>query len=304
MSARCISIDVRVRFTSPIAVVCGPSTVDHCAASRATRPASVSRYFQRRSSIRFGNLPAISIRNVTGDLKMKTRLLPILFIILICSCCNKPAVDDKQIGTSDSIARKIISSDKHNIDNNVLLEARIVKGDVFQPEEFLIALSDDTIHANYSGHLSTGELNKNIDFDKYFYTRKIHYFESDKHVIIFFEITNDDGSYNTVYCLNKNDLSTVWQTKLFSFNLTVGKAEKHTLYLGAGENAYALDIKTGQLLWQTEGLYHQHGFNFFDTIEITNSAILLTGKSFSKDDGGRMMTVGLDKRDGRILSLK
>lgn len=235
---------------------------------------------------------------------MKTRLLPIVLIILICLGCNKPAVDDNQVVTSDSIAIKTFSPDKIIVDRTALQEARIVKGDVFQPEEFLIALSDDTIHANYSGHLSAGELNKNIDFDKYFYTRKIHYFESDKHAIIFFEITNDDGSYNTVYCLNKNDLSTVWQTKLFSFNLTVGKAENHTLYLGAGENAYALDIKTGKLLWQTEGLYHQHGFNIFDSIDITDKTILLTGKSFSKDHAGRMLTVQLDKTDGRILSVK
>jgi outer membrane protein assembly factor BamB len=235
---------------------------------------------------------------------MKTRLLPILLIILICACCNKPAVDDKQVVKSDSIAIKTFSPDKIIVDRTALQEARIVKGDVFQPEEFLIALSDDTIQANYSGHLSAGDVNKNIDFDKYFYTRKIHYLESGKRIIIFFEITNDDGSYNTVYCLNKNDLSTVWQTKLFSFNLTVGRAENHTLYLGAGENAYALDIETGKLLWQTDGLYHEHGFNFFDSIEITDQTILLTGKSFSKDHGGRMMTLLLDKRDGGILSVK
>lgn len=235
---------------------------------------------------------------------MKTGLLPILLIILIFSSCSKPAVDDKEIVTSDSIARKTISSDTRNIENNALQEARIVKGDVFQPEEFLIELSDDTIQANYSGHLSAGKLSKNIDFDQYFYTRKIHYFESDQCVIIFFEITNDDGSYNIVYCLNKNDLGTVWQTKLFSFNLTVGKSEIHILYLGAGENAYALDIDTGKLLWQTEGLYHQHGFNFFDSIDISDKAILLKGKSFSKDHGGRTMTVALEKMDGRILFVR
>ena len=235
---------------------------------------------------------------------MTIRLIHILLTGIMTLSCSKPASDDGPASNSDSVGQIKVSGDRIEIDKHALREARIVKGNVFQPEEFLIALSDDTMHANYSGHLSAGELNKNIDFDKYFYTRKIHYFESDKRVIIFFEITNDDGSYNTVYCLNKNDLSTLWQTKLFSFNLTVGKAENHTLYLGAGENAYALDIKTGQLLWQTEGLYHEHGFNFFDAIDITDKTILLTGKSFSKDNGGRMMTVRLDKRDGRILSVK
>jgi outer membrane protein assembly factor BamB len=191
-----------------------------------------------------------------------------------------------------------------NVNNKLLIESRIVKGDVFKPQEFAIELSKRTITADIHGHLSSGESIKKIDFGDSFYTRKIHFLETGRAVILFFEITDDEGSFNEVYCLDVQGLSTIWKTTLYSFNLTVGEEEAEVLYLGAGENAYALDIEKGKVIWQTTGLYHKHGFNYFDSIEVTPKEIRLTGKSYSKEIGDRYRTAVLHKAEGKLLTVE
>jgi hypothetical protein len=190
------------------------------------------------------------------------------------------------------------------IDKKLLVEAKITKGDVFKPEEFQLDLNGQTIKADIYGHLTSGQLNKSIELGKEFYTNKIHFYDNDKQVIIFFEITDDDGSYNEVYNLDKQTLKIIWKVDLWSFNLTVGQSEQEILYLGAGENAYALNIKTGKILWQTVGLYHIHGFNYFEKIDLADNEIRLTGKSYSKEKGDAIKTAVLNKKDGKIWTVK
>ena len=201
---------------------------------------------------------------------------------------------------ADTMSIKAIPQDNKGL----LIKSRIVEGDVFKPQEFAIELSKRTITADINGHLSSGESVKQIDFGDSFYTRKIHFLETGGAVILFFEITDDEGSFNEVYCLDLQGLRTLWKTTLYSFNLTVGEAEGEVLYLGAGENAYALDIETGKVIWQATGLYHRHGFNYFDDIEITTNEIRLSGKSYSKENGDRYRTAVLQKADGKLLTLE
>lgn len=221
-----------------------------------------------------------------NTIQMKQTILIRLFFFLIALCFTACGQTNK------------------TIDKNLLVEAKITKGDVFKPEEFQLNLNGQTIKADIYGHLTSGQLKKSIDFGKEFYTNKIHFYDNDKQVIIFFEITDDDGSYNEVYNLDKQTLKIIWKVDLMCFDLTVGQAEQEILYIGAGENAYALNIKTGKILWQTVGLYHIHGFNYFDSIDISDNEIRLTGKSYSKGKGDIIKTAVLDKNDGKILTVK
>ena len=189
-------------------------------------------------------------------------------------------------------------------DKKFLIEAKVTKGDVFKPEEFQLDINGQIIKADINGNLTSGQLKKSIDLGKDFHTHKIHFYDNDKQVIIFFEITDDDGSYNEIYSLDKQTFKTIWKANLWSFNLTIGQSEQETLYLSAGENAYALNIKTGEILWQTVGLYHIHGFNYFDSIDLTDNEIRLTGKSYSKEKGDVIKTAVLSKKDGKIWTVK
>lgn len=196
------------------------------------------------------------------------------------------------------------SQAKGKIYQKKLIEGKITKGDVFKPEEFEIKLKEQIIKSDINGNLTFNQLRKHIDFGEGFYIHKIHYFDNDNNLILFFEITDDDGSSNDVYCLDKNTLQTVWKTDLWSFNLSVGQSEKEILYLSAGENAYALDMNSGKLIWQTLGFYHIYGFNYFDTIEIIENEIHLKGKSQSKENNEKYQTVVLSKISGKILIAK
>jgi hypothetical protein len=185
-------------------------------------------------------------------------------------------------------------------DTKQLNEAKITKGDGFKPEEFELNLNGQIVKVDIHGHLTAGQLKKSIDIGKDFYTQNIHFYEDDKQVIIFFEITDDEGSFNDVYSLDKQKLKTLWKANLWSFNLTVGQSQQGILYLGAGENAYALDTKTGKILWQAVGLYHIYGFNYFDSINIADNEIRLTGKS----KGEVVKTAVLNKKNGEILTIE
>ncbi len=185
-----------------------------------------------------------------------------------------------------------------------LVAAKIIKGDVFNPQQFQIDLKNQKINADTYGHLSFGALKKSIVFENGFHAQKIHFFDAGNQLIIFFEVTDDETSFNEVYCIDKQTLKTIWKNKLQSFNLTVGQAEKGNLYLGAGEDCYDLDITTGKILWHTAGLYFKYGFNYFDAIAIANNEIRLTGKSSSKGKKDEIKTAILNKKDGRILMVR
>jgi hypothetical protein len=185
-----------------------------------------------------------------------------------------------------------------------LVTAKIIKGDVFSPQQFEMDLKNQKINADTCGHLSFGALKKSIVFENGFHAQKIHFFDAGNQIIMFFEVTDDETSFNAVYCINKQTLKTIWKNKLQSFNLTVGQAEKENLYLGAGEDCYDLDIMTGKILWHTAGLYFKYGFNYFDAIAIANNEIRLTGKSSSKRKKDEIKTAFLNKKDGRILMVR
>ena len=240
-----------------------------------------------------------------GNLKMTTmRDILTILIGLTLFACNDKRTEKKETETNNIDSAKIISSDSSHTDKQVLVQAKITKGDVFKPEEFQIELQGQIITADIYGHLTSGQMKKSIDIGKDFYTHKINFFDNNEQVIIFFEVTDDEGSSNDVYSLDKQTLKTIWKTDLWSFNLTVGQSEQEILYLGAGENAYALDITNGKILWQTNGLYHNYGFNYFDTISVTDNEIHLTGKSYSKEKGEIIKTAILNKQDGKIWTVK
>lgn len=186
------------------------------------------------------------------------------------------------------------------VEGHFLMRAQMTKGSVFTPQEFQLDLKEQTIKVDRDGNISSGHLNKSINIGENFYVRKINFYEYENQVIIFFEITNDEVASNMVYCLDRHTFNTSWTASLWTFNLTVGQCNQGILYLGAGENAYALDIKTGKILWQTEGLYHLHGFYSFDSISLVDNTILLTGKSHREI----VKTAVLDKTSGKILSVE
>lgn|GEM_PF-3753658 len=189
-------------------------------------------------------------------------------------------------------------------ERKLLKEARVTKGDIFNPEEFQIELKDLVIRTDIYGHLVSGKEKKSVDLGKGFFTSTIHFLDGDSTAILFFEIADGEGSSNDVYCIDKKTLKTIWSSVLLSFNLTVGEAVNDTLYLSAGENAYAMSISGGSILWQTPGLYFNYGFNSFDSIAIDEETIRLKGKSNSGERGEIFRTATLEKSSGKILGVK
>ena len=190
------------------------------------------------------------------------------------------------------------------VNEDTLQRATITKGDVFMPEEFVLILGEELLVADAHGQLSFGKLSKKIKLEKNFYTRKINCFDKEDEIILFFEVSDHDGSYNDVYCLDKRNLDVKWKTRFMSFNLTVGEAENDILYLSAGENAYALAMNTGEFHWQTPGFYHTLGFPYFDRMTLVNNEIHLVGNANVKGVGEVRKTVVLSKIDGKVLSVK
>ncbi len=233
----------------------------------------------------------ISLQNsIKHAMTITSVMESIIFGLILTSCSSVPAVPPHTVISTGN--------------ENQLRKARVIQADISRQEGFQIELPGQVIEADKDGHLISGPLKKTINLGEFFYTRLIHYYDHDKQVILFFEITDDEVGSNAVYCLDKQTLQTVWTTNLFSFNLSVGQAEAGILYLGAGENAYALDTGTGKIPWETTGLYHIYGFNAFDSIALVGNEIHLTGESSSKTKEVRTKTAILDKKDGRILSVK
>ncbi len=215
-------------------------------------------------------------------------------LLLLTASCNTP----------NSNAEVIL------IQDSTLKSARISKTTGFKAEALHIELIGLSISADSYGNLvlkSGGKsFRKAIDLGKGFYTHAIHYYDNAESVALFFETMDSQGSYNKVYCLNKETGQTEWQTTLGNFSLSVGQAENNILYLGSSENVYALNLKTGKLIWQTEGLYHLYGFNYYDSIAVTPTRIKLIGEtqssSFSRDKETK--TVSINKQSGKIQAVK
>ncbi len=231
-----------------------------------------------------------------SERKMKPLLAVLFLSILLFNC--------KENSNSSTREKQKEAPRPSTVSQDTLEQATITKGDVFMPEEFVLVLGEELLIADAHGQLSFGNLSKKIEFEKNFYTRKINFYNQEDEIILFFELSDHDGSYNDVYCLDKEKLEIKWKTQLRSFNLTVGEAENNILYLSAGENAYALDMNTGDLFWQTPGFYHTLGFPYFHKMTLINDEIHLKGNAYVKGFGEVNKTVILNKIDGKVLTVR
>lgn len=114
-----------------------------------------------------------------------------------------------------------------------------------------------------------------FDYIDYEFNR-LFYFSYKNDLIIIFETGDGESGWSCISRIEKNSTNIIYCEKFGHFNLNCIMKDNYILFSTIGQVG-RIDVDSGKVIWQDEGLYEKYGVNYSDEILISDNYVVYIG---------------------------